>query len=165
MKIIYKYKNFIKVSRFDFNKNHIKVKHFHRIDLSNAVMMICEVNKKFLILKEFRIGLNKYSWGLPGGFIEANESPMNTVIREFYEETGIKIKSPKLMLSYVRNGNYNCGKDYIFYKKLHKSKKLNLEKNVKYKLLTKTELVEFIKKKKFETVGVIASLLYFLKLF
>ena len=36
-------------------------------------MVVCEYNNKILILKEYRIGLKKFSWGLPGGFINKNE--------------------------------------------------------------------------------------------
>ena len=45
----------------------------------------------------------RYSWSgaaLPGGHIEAHEGLVESVIREVKEETGLTIKSPKLVFLY-----------------------------------------------------------------
>jgi 8-oxo-dGTP diphosphatase len=38
----------------------------------------------------------KSGWGIPGGFINANEQPENAVHREIREETGLEIENVKL---------------------------------------------------------------------
>ena len=36
---------------------------------------------------------DKGTWGLPGGAIELGESALEALVREFYEETGIEIRT------------------------------------------------------------------------
>lgn len=51
------------------------------------------------ILLQKRADMNK--WGLPGGCMELGESSVETLIREFYEETGIKVVPIKLLNVYT----------------------------------------------------------------
>ena len=161
MKIIYKFKDLIEISKFNLKNKYVNVKNFHNIKLNDSVMVLCENNNKILFLEEFRIGLNKMSWGLPGGFVEKNEEPKNTAKRELLEETGIYSKKIRFFKKFVRNGNYNCGTDYIFYTKI-KNDTVTLEKNVKKKWLNKKQILYFLKKNKFETPGVISAIFYYI---
>ncbi|MFA9414791.1 MULTISPECIES: NUDIX hydrolase [unclassified Streptococcus] len=45
---------------------------------------------------------DKGTWGLPGGAIELGESASEALIREYYEETGLKIKPLKLLNVYTK---------------------------------------------------------------
>jgi len=78
-----------------------------------------------------------------------------------FEETGIHTNNIKFFKKYVRNGNYHCGTDYIYFTKVKKNK-IKLEKNVKHKWLSKIEVLDYLKKNKFETPGVIATAFYFI---
>lgn len=51
------------------------------------------------VLLQKRADMNK--WGLPGGCMELGESSVDTLIREFYEETGIKVVPIKLLNVYT----------------------------------------------------------------
>ena len=56
---------------------------------------------KILIAKRnLKPGINK--WALPGGFVEANETPEIACLRELEEETGIKGKIKRLIGVYVQ---------------------------------------------------------------
>ncbi len=50
------------------------------------------------------------TWDLPGGLLEANESPKEAVMREVKEETGIKLNSVKILdVSYsIKGDGYDC---------------------------------------------------------
>lgn len=51
-------------------------------------------------------------WVVPGGHLNKKESPKVAVLRELYEETGIKIKKVNLIAKYyTKNGNI---KKYLF---------------------------------------------------
>lgn len=57
-----------------------------------------------VIFRNNEVCLIKHSyapgWYLPGGSIERNETPYQAVLREVFEETGVKAKSAKLMNVY-----------------------------------------------------------------
>lgn len=45
---------------------------------------------------------DKGTWGLPGGAIELGESSVEALVREFYEETGLKVTVKKLLNVYTK---------------------------------------------------------------
>ena len=45
---------------------------------------------------------DKGTWGLPGGAIELGESAVEALVREFYEETGLKVTVKKLLNVYTK---------------------------------------------------------------
>ncbi|MGT2667358.1 NUDIX hydrolase [Streptococcus rifensis] len=46
---------------------------------------------------------DKGSWGLPGGAMELGESSVDACEREFYEETGIRVKAKRLLNVYTKD--------------------------------------------------------------
>ncbi|MDO8754101.1 MAG: NUDIX domain-containing protein [Anaerolineales bacterium] len=45
----------------------------------------------------FKHTYRKFEWGLPAGGLEYHEQPINAIVREFFEETGIKIQVERLL--------------------------------------------------------------------
>ena len=97
---------------------------------------------------------------MPGGFIEKKERPLQAAKRELLEETGFLSSKLKIIYKYVRNANYFCGKDYIFYTiKVKKIKKG--ENQIELGWFYKDQIIEKIKKKHINTPGIITALLFF----
>ncbi len=75
----------------------------------------CEFEDKILLLKRHPRKPQGHTWGIPGGKMDEGETPRMAVVREVFEEVGIKIKEDELEeidRMYVR-GTLN---DYIFYR-------------------------------------------------
>lgn len=86
----------------------IKIKK-HRISHLNATACYLKKDEKVLMIK-----FNK-KWGHvyapPGGKFEAGESPLDCILREYYEETGLKLIKPRLQgISYWKD----CAEGIIF---------------------------------------------------
>lgn len=45
----------------------------------------------------FKHTYRKYEWGIPGGALEYKEQPIEAVVREFHEETGMHIEVIRLL--------------------------------------------------------------------
>ena len=76
------------------------------------VTTLCYIEKdnKYLMLNRTKKknDINEGKWIGVGGHIEEGESPYDCIIREVYEETGLKISGVKLRghLTFVQNNNF-----------------------------------------------------------
>ncbi len=57
----------------------------------SGVSICAYCGEKMLLLKEFRMGANRYIYNLCAGMVEEGESIEECVRRELYEETGLKL--------------------------------------------------------------------------
>ncbi len=58
-------------------------------DLVTGVAMLPVMNGRIGLLKVYRHATGEYSWEIPRGFVERAEDDLNSVAREFEEETGL----------------------------------------------------------------------------
>lgn len=58
------------------------------LDCRDWVVVIPETEKTFLMVKQWRHGINRVSVEFPGGIIDKGESPSEAAKRELLEETG-----------------------------------------------------------------------------
>lgn len=59
---------------------------------TSGISMVVLQGDKLLLLREFRMGVNKEIYNLCAGMIEKDESVEDCIKRELYEETGLKLK-------------------------------------------------------------------------
>ncbi|MCM1263264.1 MAG: NUDIX hydrolase [Butyrivibrio sp.] len=58
----------------------------------SGVSIVAYCDDKMLLLKEFRMGVNRYVYNLCAGMIEDGETIEECIQRELYEETGLMLK-------------------------------------------------------------------------
>lgn len=56
-------------------------------------------DERIVLVRQFRFGLNDFSWEVPGGIVEAGEDPVAAGVRELREETGHGGMSSRLLAS------------------------------------------------------------------
>ena len=66
---------------------------------THAVVIAAMVEDKLVLIREFRIPIGDYEWGIPAGLVDLGEKPETTVIRELKEETGLDFDSWKRPIS------------------------------------------------------------------
>lgn len=66
-------------------------------DLVAGVRTLPVYKEKFGLIKIYRHPIREYSWELPGGFIEPNELPAFSALRELKEEAGIICEEKNLI--------------------------------------------------------------------
>ncbi|HLL71269.1 MAG TPA: NUDIX hydrolase [Pyrinomonadaceae bacterium] len=58
-----------------------------------GAVVLDERGRVMLLNHEFRTGSG---WGIPGGFIESGEQPLEALRRELHEEVGVELDAPQL---------------------------------------------------------------------
>lgn len=74
----------------------------------------CEHEGRFLLLKRHRSRPSGETWGVPGGKLEADENPLEGIIREVHEEIGLILQPDKLFFvktAYIQYGEIQ----YVFH--------------------------------------------------
>lgn len=60
---------------------------------SSGVSIVATSGDKMLLLREFRMGVNRVIYNLCAGMLEEGESLQDCISRELYEETGLQVKA------------------------------------------------------------------------
>jgi ADP-ribose pyrophosphatase len=58
----------------------------------SGVSVVAYYEDRLLLLREFRMGVNKYIYNLCAGMLEQDETIEDCIRRELYEETGLQLK-------------------------------------------------------------------------
>lgn len=61
-------------------------------DCNEKANSVYKCEDKLVVIKEFRVPLGDYEYGVPAGLIDGEEKPEDTAIRELHEETGLTVK-------------------------------------------------------------------------
>lgn len=141
-----------------FNKNQF----YHYFKEANNVLVIPIINKKFIIVEQKRIPINKKNFEFPVGRVDVGEKNINAANRELQEETGYKARAPlKKLVSFFADPGRNVRKVHCYY-----IKDLELvskpEKGIKIHLVDKKKLEKLVNNKKFNNAFNIAAFYYFL---
>lgn len=77
--------------------------------------VVVDNNNRIVLFKQFRYAVRKNVWSIPGGKIEANETPEKAIAREIKEEINVEIDSlEKLGKTWHFCGAYIQERHYFF---------------------------------------------------
>jgi ADP-ribose pyrophosphatase YjhB (NUDIX family) len=149
---------------FLINKKYKKNEYWHYFQVPDVAILIPIINTKFLIVSQKREAINKINFEFPCGWVDLNEKPKKSAARELFEETGYKSLDTlkKLIKFYEEPGRMNSTAHCFFSKKLIKIK--NPENGIKIHLFTKNEIINLIRKNKFNNGTHIAAFYKYLSL-
>ena len=149
---------------FLINKKYKKNEYWHYFEVPDVAILIPIINTKFLIVSQKREAINKINFEFPCGWVDLNEKPKKSAARELFEETGYKsLDMPKKLIKfYEEPGRMNSKAHCFFSKKLIKIK--NPEIGIKIHFFTKSEIINLIKKNKFNNGAHLAAFYKYLSL-
>ena len=61
----------------------------------------------------FRHTYRKFEWGIPAGSLEHHEQPADAVMREFFEETGMRIQVERLLTAVSAREDHHLSMIYL----------------------------------------------------
>lgn len=67
------------------------------LDYGNGVSVLATDGKNIFIIKEYKYAIKKFSYLLPTGSVNKNETPLQSAKKELLEEAGLKAKKWKLL--------------------------------------------------------------------
>jgi ADP-ribose pyrophosphatase len=97
------------VDRTGFHMKRSVVRHG-----GSAVMMAVDQKDRVLLVKQYRLPAGKDLWELPAGKLDKGETPLGAARRELIEETGVRAKKWKKLVTFFPSPGYVGEKMTIF---------------------------------------------------
>jgi ADP-ribose pyrophosphatase len=82
--------------------------------LGSAVMMAVDDKNRVMLVRQYRMPADRYLWELPAGKTDAGETVLQAAKRELIEETGLRAKKWKKLVSFYPSPGYVEEKMTIF---------------------------------------------------
>ncbi len=80
----------------------------------SAVMMAVDEKNRVMLVRQYRLPANQYLWELPAGKSDEGETALQAARRELIEETGLRAKNWKKMVTFLPSPGYVEEKMTIF---------------------------------------------------
>src|SRR4051794_5494057 len=73
---------------------------------SQTAIVLDSKNLRVLLIRRHRFITNKWGWEVPAGWVEADEAPEESILREVLEETGYKANQVRKFAEMTRCRDY-----------------------------------------------------------
>ncbi|HTA46173.1 MAG TPA: NUDIX hydrolase [Bryobacteraceae bacterium] len=132
----------------------------------SAVMMAIDDKKRVLLVRQYRLPANQSLWELPAGKTDEGESVLEAAKRELIEETGVRAKKWKKLVTFFPSPGYVEEKMTIFLARdltLGESQPMEDER-IEARWFTKKELRDLIASNKIIDAKTMIGFLYWARL-
>lgn len=103
---------------FDLVNKDVKIHdQYYKRDIIHhpgGVGVVCVLNQKILLVKQFRHAINSYTLEIPAGKLEYGENPAECGLRELNEEAGMECDSIELIQTIVSTPGFCDEKIWIY---------------------------------------------------
>lgn len=90
---------------------HVLAMRMYRAKFRAAVAaMVFDEQGRILLFKHT---YRKFEWGIPAGGLEYNEQPVDAIVREFFEETGMELQVERMLLAESSREDRNISLIYL----------------------------------------------------
>ena len=72
----------------------------------SAVMMAVDEKKRVMLVRQYRLPANRNMWEIPAGKVDEGENVLQAAKRELIEETGLRAKKWKKLVSFFPSPGY-----------------------------------------------------------
>jgi len=136
---------------------------FSIVKKRDIVMAVCrDIQGKYLLIREYKYGTQKYMWTLPAGGLKKNEKPEDAAKREVEEETGYSGKEYKMLGVVYDYPSKDRHSVYVVFapniQRLH-AQTLDDTEQINSKFVDLAELVSMISDNSFQVSSAMAALL------
>lgn len=101
---------------------------------SFALAVASRSDGELALVRQYRPGVRKFFWEFPAGMVEENEEPMDAIKREFREEVGYELDSPRLLGVCFVSPSRSNQRSFLFSGKVGRKAKKHLDGNEKLQL-------------------------------
>ena len=131
-------------------------------DFGEKAAVLVVRNNNVLLVRQYRLLINKLSYEVPGGKVDSGESQEEAAIRECFEETGVLCSNLKPLIAYDPDLEYTRNHTYVFY--THESENEKTQVSCKYKWVPFTDCLKMIENGKItDSLSIITILAYKVK--
>lgn len=91
------------------------VPNFYHVDIpAYAIVFAVTTDQRVPMIEEYKHAVGRRILGLPAGYIEEGEPPMESAQRELREETGLAAEHWQTIGVFTVDGNRGCGQAHAF---------------------------------------------------